>query len=410
MPRQITPRTTIESLKAEAKRWLRAIRASDAAAHDRLARALQPPPQNPTLREVQHALAREHGFAGWGALKHRLSPQSPMRRYDVVAAALVRAYQTGELEAMRIVWDYFGHMRTWEVTRRYVRLDLGRTEQASPEEVDEITLADAQFLVARAQDFESWDALEAYVATVPRGRTIAAKAIHLFAMPAFDLGSGAARSRDWEEVIDLVRTRRLEGVAASGQMTDQVLERLSRLDHITALDLNTSKALTDEGLRHLARLPRLRFLNLGGCRGITDEGLGVLRYLPALEVINLGWTSIGEEGARHLAACANLRVVDLSSTNTGDEAIRALTDKEHLADFRSGNHVSDAGLAYLQRFPVYKRWQNASGSVSPPGFDAGPNLLMLRGTFTDEGFSQLVGLDGLFALDLDSGQLQITGP
>jgi hypothetical protein len=135
----------------------------------------------------------------------------------------------------------------------------------------------------------------------------------------------------------------------------------------------------------------------------------VLRHLPALEVINLGWTSIGDEGARHLAVCTNLRVVDLSSTNTGDEAIRALVGKEHLADFRSGNEVSDAGLAYLQDFPVYKRWQNARAPVSPLGFDAGPNLLTLRGTFTDAGFTQLGGLDGLFALNVDNGQLKITG-
>jgi hypothetical protein len=44
------------------------------------------------------------------------------------------------------------------------------------------------------------------------------------------------------------------------------------------------------------------------------------------------------------------------------------------------------------------------------GFDAGPNFLMLRGSFTDKGMKHLVGLDGLFALNIESEQLSITGP
>jgi hypothetical protein len=409
MPRQITPRTTLDSLKAEAKRWLRAIRANDEAARERLGRALERPPANPTLRDVQHALAKEHGFPGWTALKDRLSPQSPIRRYENVAAALVRAYRSGELADMRVVWEYFGHMRTWEVTRRYIRLDLGKTEQPSPGEADQITVDEARSLVARAQDFESWDALEAYIATVPRGRTVAAKAFHLFAPAESGSHQVAARSRDWEEVIELVGTRRLEGLAAAGQITDAMLAQLSRFDHITALDLNTSKALTDEGLRHLARLPRLRLLNLGGCRGITNRGLEVLRHLPALEAINLGWTPIGDEGARHLAGCHTLRAVDLSATDCGDESLRALAGKERLADLRTGNAVTDAGLAYLHDVPVFKRWHGGDSRMSLLGFDAGPNFLMLRGTFSDAGFPQLVGLDGLFALNLDNNELEITG-
>jgi len=161
MPRPITSKTTLDGLRAEAKRWLKAIRANVDGARARFERAVPNPNATPTLRDVQHALAREHGLSGWRALKDRLSPHSPMRRYEIVAAALVVAYRTGETDAMRIVWDYFGHMRTWEVTRRYIRLDLGKTEQPSSSDVDGITLAEAQSLVARAQDFESWEALEA---------------------------------------------------------------------------------------------------------------------------------------------------------------------------------------------------------------------------------------------------------
>jgi hypothetical protein len=41
-------------------------------------------------------------------------------------------------------------------------------------------------------------------------------------------------------------------------------------------------------------------------------------------------------------------------------------------------------------------------------FDAGPNFLFLRGSFTDGGLAQLVGLDGLFALNLDDRKLAVT--
>ncbi len=38
MPRQITPRTTLENLKKEAKRWLKALRANAVEARARLQR------------------------------------------------------------------------------------------------------------------------------------------------------------------------------------------------------------------------------------------------------------------------------------------------------------------------------------------------------------------------------------
>src|SRR5438045_539881 len=129
MPRQISPRTTPDSLKREAKRWLKALRAGDASARRRLLDVVTDASAQPTLREVQHALAREHGVAGWTALKDRLNAGAPMRRYEAVADALVTAYRENDETARRTVWDYFGHSRAWDALRRYVRLDLGRPEQ-----------------------------------------------------------------------------------------------------------------------------------------------------------------------------------------------------------------------------------------------------------------------------------------
>jgi hypothetical protein len=69
MPRKITPATTLENLRKEAKRWLKAVRAGHEEARARLGRAWPKAPAGPGLRDVQHALAREYGSDNWNALK-----------------------------------------------------------------------------------------------------------------------------------------------------------------------------------------------------------------------------------------------------------------------------------------------------------------------------------------------------
>jgi ankyrin repeat protein len=67
----------LESLKKEAKRWVKALRANDAPARARFVRVHPHPPESPTLRDVQLALARERGFAGWAELKAEIEAQPP---------------------------------------------------------------------------------------------------------------------------------------------------------------------------------------------------------------------------------------------------------------------------------------------------------------------------------------------
>jgi ankyrin repeat protein len=75
--RTLTPQSTLESLKKEAKAWLKALRAGDPAARDRLLAVLPDSPPEPGLlvpglRHVQLALAREFGLSGWAALREVL--------------------------------------------------------------------------------------------------------------------------------------------------------------------------------------------------------------------------------------------------------------------------------------------------------------------------------------------------
>ncbi|HEV7764581.1 MAG TPA: hypothetical protein VGQ76_06235 [Thermoanaerobaculia bacterium] len=194
---------------------------------------------------------------------------------------------------MRIVWDYFGHMRTWDAMRRYVLLDLGKVADD-----EELTLAEARSLVARAQGFETWDGLADDAAAA--SPDVATKVITVHSV------GDVERSRNWNDAIATMARLPRPGLDASGQMTDALLERVSRVAHTAALDLSSSNALTDDRLRSLSRLQELRHLNLSGC-GVSDRGMEVLRSLPRLESI------------------------DLTRTRTGDGTIRALAGKTALS-------------------------------------------------------------------------------
>ena len=67
----------LESVRKDAKRWLKALRAGDPHALARFSSAHPHRPAMPTLRDVQFALARERGFAGWNELKQDCEARPP---------------------------------------------------------------------------------------------------------------------------------------------------------------------------------------------------------------------------------------------------------------------------------------------------------------------------------------------
>ena len=347
MPHPFAPRT-FDTLKKDAKRWLAALIAGDAAARARFARILPNGPSTPTLRDVQLALAREHGFDGWTALKRALEPDparsaATLAQYDDMADALLDAYRTGTPEAMERHYRYTWHRRVWSGMRTYVQLDLGKRPSEPGGDVA-ITLDDARYLVARERGFETWDALRTSAANLP----------------------GAAA-----HITTVVQAR-----------TEQLRQVLDRGD-ATDLDLSGVHAITDADLVAIGRLTRLERLNLSG-------------------------TSITDAGLVHLRACDALRDVNLSWTATGDGALRALAGMPHLGTFRSGNGVTDHGVALLHEWPVFKTWRGGPERLALLDPGAEPNFLSLRGPFTDRGLTQLRGLDGLFALNIDDARLGIT--
>src|SRR5215218_8025067 len=131
MTHQLPPRRNLESLKKEARRWLGELRAGDPEARARLVRVLPDAAAAPTLRDVQQALAREQGFAGWAQLKDAIDRRSrqladasatALALYDTKAQALLDAYRTGTPEAMERHYSHTWHRRAWPAMRTYVQL------------------------------------------------------------------------------------------------------------------------------------------------------------------------------------------------------------------------------------------------------------------------------------------------
>jgi hypothetical protein len=410
MPEQYAHRT-LDSLKKEAKRWLAALRVNDPDARARLERAISEIPGVPTLRHIQLALAREHGFSGWAALKKSLESRAEaggeaLERYNAMVDALLDAYRSGTPEAMERHYQFTWHRRSWQVMRTYVQLDLGKRPSAPGDDV-EISLDDARYLVAREHGFSTWNDLRRFAATASEASLKTAKPIRLVAYKPEEDGRPLASSRDWDSVVELLATYPSAALHADGQMTDEALERVSRAAGVRALHMGGSKALTDAGLRHLARLPMLEHLDLSGT-AITDAGLAVFRQLPALRTISLAMTAVSDAGVAHLAPCHALERVHLAWTRTGDAAIKALAGKQKLAHFFSGAFVTNAGIPILHEWPVFKSWRGGETKVALLSPRSSPNNLALRGSFTDAGMQHVRGLDGLFGLNLDDSNLLIT--
>jgi hypothetical protein len=405
-------RRTLESLKKEAKHWLSAIRQNQPEARTRFERVIANPPTEPHLRDVQHALALEHGFSGWAELKQKLTAEAEetakaLDRFEEMADALLGAYRSGTPEAMERHWALTWHRRNHQAMRTYVQLDLGR-QAGSKNQNDDITVDDARLLVAREHGFEGWDALVKYYRRLvgpPSG--ITASPVRLLASEIADDESPGWQSREWDAVLGRLKEGSLVGIDAAGQMTDAMLEDLAGVEHLQVLRIAGSRGVTDAGMRHVAKLSRLRHLDLGGT-SITDRGLEALDFLPELESVSLAWTRVTDAGVAHLAGCSRLIAVSLQGTSTGDGALRALAGKPRLCKLRSGNAVTDAGLGSLRDIPVFKSWQGGAPKMGLLSYDAGPNYLLLRGSFTDRGMTQLQDLAGLFALNVDASELRIT--
>jgi hypothetical protein len=380
MLRTIASATSVENLRKEAKRWLGALRAHDAEARARLERAWPGAPASPVLRDVQHALALEHGCTSWIALARAAAPHA----YQRVADDLLLAFNERSEAALQRLNAHYRRAHTFDDLAADIwrRVYSFRERRADPDNA--LRPDEAQTLVAQDVGFASWDALL-------RASTTGAKQVppHLVDEENRVAPARQLRDAEWDAFIEAVSHRHVTAVGGGGWMTDAVLARIADLDHVTALSIDGSRQITDEGLRHLARMPQLEYLNLTGGR-LTDRGLEVLRHLPNLRRFEMTWTrEVTDAGLSNLQSCDRLEHVDVMGTFTGDAVVEALLGKPALHVFKSGRQVTDAGLQLLGDIPLLKRYDAAR-----------PGELLIDGPVTNAGVASLRRLDGIAALDL----------
>jgi uncharacterized protein len=122
MNRTLSALSRLETLRKEAKRWLKTIRAGDASAQERLRRAYPGAPAQPGLRDVQHALAREHGAENWSALKTKLEEVALANRSheERIAEFLEHASLHYGVRPGTTEWDrlYYDHPSRWQYAAR----------------------------------------------------------------------------------------------------------------------------------------------------------------------------------------------------------------------------------------------------------------------------------------------------
>ena len=400
MPRRISPRTSLESLKKEAKRWLKALRDNDSQAYKRYTRAYPTGPASPGLRDVQRALALEFGFQGWAALKRAIEAQQPgavsspkladVATYERLAKDWVSAYDDKDSAALERLNRHYNRAYTLEdhaaeIWRRLY--SFRRRSHLGPNHLEPV---ESQALVAQDAGFESWEALKKAVDTgappVP-GYQFDAEKRRI--APRRQLNSA-----EWESLIDVMRERQITSLEANGLMADEVLRRVAELHHVTHLGLAGSQQLTDTGIAHLAKMPQLESIELGG--HVTDLGLAVLRHLPNLKSFKATWHKhITDAGTANLRFCDQIEIVNLMGTATGDETVAALRGKPKLRYLNTGRLVTDAGLALLRDFPMFTMPRRSDIDFAVMGEIEGAVHLLLDGPFTDRGVAGLRWLDGV---------------
>jgi hypothetical protein len=412
MPRKISSSASPDALKKEAKRWFKALRSGDRDARARLEHAYPGAPHEPVLRDVQHALAREYGHENWKALLDAVAaitadleppPDRPLQSaeaYEERARDYVLAFDSRDEAALERLNHYYQRSFTfddlWAETWRRVYSFRQRAFRSAQQNLE---LDEARAVLAQDAGFSSWAAL------LGASRTGAP------AVPAFTIDGAENRiaprrqltDQEWDRLIAVMKERRITALDAGGLMTDDVLARVAKLNHVISLSLGGSRQLTDDGLLHLARMPQLQHLDLSEYPGgrLTDRGLEALRHLANLRRFEMTWQSgISDAGVANLRCCERLEQVNLMGSPTGDGAIQALAGRPNLRRFSTGRLVTDAGLPRLHDFPRLKTWHGPPpAAVGPDSADEVGHLL-IDGPFTDRGFAGLAGLEGVADLDL----------
>ena len=387
-PSRLPARPSLAQLRKQAKERLDTLRVANPDA---------------SLADAQLGIAREYGFASWPKLVHHVESvlsSARLGEFEQLASDILAGYG-GDVDALRRVAAHYAVSWVPDQVRERLQRRVEDFRGIAASDGGDLTLEEVQRFVAHEYGFDSWQSFAQGLAQPP---AVGGAHIGLSSTPPFHRIDAEQRTmevrpplsdRDWETIASVMRERGLTRLKTSA-MTDGAIAKIAHLEFITALDLN-GPGLSDDGLLHLAHMPQLESLELGG--HLTDRGFAVLRELPRLRNFATYWMStVSDAGLANLTFCEALERVNLLGTYTGDGTLNALRGKRHLRKLTTGRLVTDAGIALLHDFPVFKTWHGGEVKYDLMAFEAEPNHLMLDGPFTDAGLANLAGLDGLFGL------------
>lgn len=288
--RELTPRSNLETVRRQAKRWLKEIEAGDAAALARFRDLVPQQSGTPKLREVQHALAREYGFPSWAALKQELAAREVAARGLAALVALfleksalrygVRpgTQEWGQYEADRPARSALA-LRLLERHPEIARDSIHSAVAAHDLDAVRDFLAGDPALAARQSAFDGWTPLLRLAFTRLPGHAPSANALEIAELL---LAHGAAANGFWSDGSNhFTALTGAVGGGENGQPAHPQAEALTRLLIAHGADPLDGQALYNSSLGADETLWLDLFWDETAKRGQQGRWREPIRELPA---------------------------------------------------------------------------------------------------------------------------------
>jgi hypothetical protein len=344
----------VEHHRKAAKELLRAARAGEPAALDRLLDALGSIPRELRLADAQRAIAREHGHASWAAFRRDIEghADAPGRSVARIGPGTPAPYEQAADALLRMLAD--GR----EPERRRLRARVPRLAAVDDAALAvRATIADARLVVARECGFPTWRGLigglreesEAWQRARRPAESVAA------ALAAIRAGDAVALRRLLDEDPGLVDVE----VGAGGSLLGEVAEPDvfgSSLGHALGVDRACVELLIERGseldgpLNLAACFDRVELVQILLAAGAGVDARGIHGVTP-LE------TAIYHAARAAVDVLAAIELVPdapwvAAGTGRVDRLERFLDRRGGLTDDAYLHRPNPANVGWLQRLPA----------------------------------------------------------
>ena len=301
--------------------------------------------------------------------------------FDDLAKEFERKFRQGALPSIEDYLNRLPQLRTMLLERLLameVRLRRSTNEEPTVGEYllrfpQDSTLVEAYFLRQARTDevlklVRSTDSIQTTPAEVVAFRRAGGRVQFTKSTAVLDVEIKRwSSSNEWRMILlhQLSKLKRIRSIkmTVGGEYADELLQAVSDSSELREVDLSFT-SLTNEGLRHVATYRLLESLDLSSTR-ITDAGLSACSALPLLSKLSLSGTSINDQGIRAFQSLAGLQSLDLSNTNVSDSAIPFLRGLPRLQTLDlCSTLVTDAAIDSLAQFPALASVDLTSSLVS----------------------------------------------